>query len=289
MSEDTVSLYDLWNVLVRRRWLVIAVLLASLAVGVGYALLRPLSYDFYSGIDIGYVYRGEAVDAERYRSIESADAAQARLNDLIVPGVRRELAADAEAVPRVSVSVRAADNSLLLASAATPAHSDTVAKLHAAIARALADAHQPYLERELGLVLGQLESRAAALQQDIALEREELVSLQQRDYRAGAELLALSDAQRIADLRRSLTEKQGELAQLQATMQGVRQASRGTRASFLASQSEQAKGGSSGLIVLLSLVAGIMTGFMSAFFTEFAANARRYRQTIIAANASPIE
>lgn len=278
--EDEISLYDLWNVLVRRRLVIAAVLMLILAAGGTHAVLKPVTYEYRSGIEIAHVYRGEEASGDRYRHIESADAAQASLNDLVIPSIRRDLAGGEASPPRVRVQVRSASNSLLLLSTAEPAQAEEVARLHTAIAEGLAERHRPALERELALVLQQLQVQAEVLRAEVAADREQIEFIQEREHAEAGEagVVALIDAQRLADLRRNLTETQGQLARVESNITAVEQASRPTTVSFLASQSEEPVGTGRSLIIALSLVLGLMAGIFAAFLWEFIGNARQQRQ-----------
>ncbi len=274
-AADEVTLYDLWSALTRRRWLIAATAMLTLLAGIAYVVLVPAYYEYRSGIDIGYVYRGEEMPTERYRFVESAEAAQARLEDLIVPAVRRELQSGEAPLPRVRVEFREINNSLVLISFGTAEQAGEIASLHTAIADALADYHEPRYRQELTLVQRRLRVRVAVLQDELEAVQGQLQLTQERE-RDGTEgtLLALVDAQRVADLRREYASLQADAAAARAELEGVESASRATQLSFLASQAEQRVGTGRGTIVALSLVLGVLLGVFVAIAAEFASRAK---------------
>lgn len=278
--DDEISLYDLWDVLVRRRWIILAILALVTLAGGTYAWLTPHSYQYRSGIEIGHIYRGEQVSDDRYRPITAAQAAEARLNDLIVPTVRQTLSTPQTSAPRVSVQVRSADNAVLLTTLARDDQNHIVERLHTAIAEALREHHQPIYDRELGLILDQLSVQANVLEREIAIDRQQLNGTEAQED-TGSEnvgIIALVEGQRLADLRRSLAQKQSHLARLRSNMEAVTQASRTTQLSFLASRSEEPSGAGRSLTLALSIVLGLMGGVFTAFFWEFIHNARQRQE-----------
>ncbi|WP_181919289.1 Wzz/FepE/Etk N-terminal domain-containing protein [Alkalilimnicola ehrlichii] len=278
--DDEISLYDLFNVLVDRWWVIAAVFLATVLLGGAVAFSSTPSYEFRSGVDIGYIYRGEVATGDRYRLIESPDASRARLAEVVVPEVRRMLAATNEAIPRVNVEVRESDAGLVLISSAPASQVGLVEELHTQVVDALAERHQPLFERELALVVRQLEVRAAALDEELTSLREQAELLSERDHAAGAErgIVALIDAQRTSDLRRDIATVRSQLAPVKASIQGAETVSQSTQLSFLVSQSEQPVSGGKALVLALSIVLGLMGGVFAALFWEFVANARRARK-----------
>lgn len=282
--DDEISLYDLWNVLVRQRLLIAAVLVLTLVAAATYILLTPATYDFRSGIDIGYVYRGESAAEDRYRPVASAAAAQARLSDVVIPDVSRQRGASGEGPARdVDVELSEADNTLVITTSAPADAAQEVAALHTAIAAALAEHHQPYFQRERSLVIEQLQVQASVLEQELAADQQQLELLGNLDFSAVGQpgVVALVNAQRLSDLRRGMAEKRGALAHLKATIGSVQDASRGTRMSFIASQSKERNGAGASLVLALALVLGLMVGFFVAFIREFAVNAREQRESAL--------
>jgi len=277
--DDEISLYDLWDVLARRRMVILVMLVLTTAAGAAYAWMTPHVYEYRSGIEVGHIYRGEAVTGNRHRLIESPEATAARLHDVIIPAIRHEQSTPERRAPRVSVQVRSANDSLLLTSTARADQREAVEHLHAAIADALVQHQQPRYDREFNLVLRQVQVQAEALAEELAVEQVLAETLETRDQSLTSDsgIVALADAQRLADLRRSLSEKRSHLARIQTTMDGINEASIITHLSFLASRSEEPVGVGRSVILVLSIVLGAMSGVFMAFFWEFVSNARQRR------------
>lgn len=89
--DDEISLIDLWIILVRRRWVVAGVLLLCLVLALGWALLKPPTYQYESTIQVGQVFTAGGL-----RPIESVNSVLARIQEVYIPLARgRLLTADA--------------------------------------------------------------------------------------------------------------------------------------------------------------------------------------------------
>lgn len=276
---DGPSLYDLWNILVRWRLLIAAVAAAVVALVAAHVWLSVPRYEFRSGIELGYIYGGEAA-VERYRTVESPEAAQARLDDLVIPTARRAFAAaGGQPAPAVRVSLRAANGGLLLISSAEQGRQSDVARLHTQIANALAEHHRPRLQQESQLLLHELEVQREVLAAELAALEEQVEFLRNRNPEEAAEpgVVALIDAQRLNDLTARRGDRQRELAQVQGRLDSIREGSRGTQLSFVASQSERPLGAGASARLVAGLLVGLLAGVLAAFLLEFVRNARRRR------------
>ncbi|RFA37819.1 hypothetical protein CAL65_07710 [Alkalilimnicola ehrlichii] len=252
--------------------------LLTTATIAAYVLLRPPVYEYRSGMELAYIYRGEQSLNERFRLVESPEAARAVLNDLIIPAARREAFVAEGFAPEVGVEFLDAHDELALVSVA-PAHRRAeVERLHRYIADALVEQHQPKFERELALAVQPLSVMQTVLEQEFAADRNRFERLQ---YSADAEangLLALIDARRMAEVRRDLTAKQAELFRLRSMRESVEQASRSTSYTFLASRSEQAVGAHPAISLSLGFVIGLLAAVFGAYGREFVAYTLFYRR-----------
>ena len=66
-TEDEISLVDLWLVLVKRKNIFFSIILISLVLGLLYAFIKPLEYEFSASIEIGS--RVEGVTIEPIQSV----------------------------------------------------------------------------------------------------------------------------------------------------------------------------------------------------------------------------
>lgn len=149
-SGDEISLFDIWNVLVRRRWVVFAVFGLVVAVSLAFALTRPTTYRLSQPIEVGVVETanlpGEA--AQELGSVKFFDTpaeAVSELENVHVPAARDALDASDLQDTRMGAPVTASvvDNSRLIrVSAEVPASQIAgYKKLMAAAAERLVEAH----------------------------------------------------------------------------------------------------------------------------------------------------
>ena len=57
--DDEINLLDLWCVLVKRKVLLGVIMLLSVLLGLGYAMIQPQLFTFYTAIDIGSRVEGQ--------------------------------------------------------------------------------------------------------------------------------------------------------------------------------------------------------------------------------------
>src|SRR5690625_6407659 len=77
--DDEISLDDVWDVLARRRMVILVMLVLTTAAGAAYAWMTPHVYEYRSGIEVGHIYRGEGVTRNVHRGIECPVATGARV------------------------------------------------------------------------------------------------------------------------------------------------------------------------------------------------------------------
>ena len=269
--DDEISLYDLWDILVRRLPVIIGVGGIIVFAGLAYALSQPVTYEYRSGMELAHIYDGGSM-----RSLVSKDASIARLEDVIISQARDERFGDEEGGPRVEVVERGGDGSLVLKSATTQDQADTVADLHESIITALGEAEEPRFEQSLSARLLPHENKADMLEEEIGLLREQLsVFMERLGSDDGVNGLVI--AQQMGDLRREITHLRAELVDARSAIDGIADNSALTEPSYIASESESPTGTGRSLIVALSVVLGGMLGLFAAFFWEFVSNARARR------------
>ncbi len=82
--DDEISLYELWNILVRRRWLIGAVFVLALVGATFFAVTRTPTYMMDAVVEIGEM---PSLDGGSLQSIESPASFVSRLNEVIIPAV----------------------------------------------------------------------------------------------------------------------------------------------------------------------------------------------------------
>ena len=270
--DDEISLYDLWDVLVRRLPVLISVALLVTVTGFAYAMMQPVEYSYRSGLELPRVYHPES----GLQPVISRDAVIATLEDVIIPSQRRQLFGDSTAGARVAVVERGGDHSLVLETTSQPANADAITALHEAIIGALAERLSSRYERWLAVSADPFENRIAMYDEQVDVLRGQLNNLDARVNGADS-VTTLVVVQQLGDLRREMTELRRDRVDAQSTVAAIREASHGTEQLFVANESDSPVGTGRSLIVALSVVLGGMLGLFTAFFWEFVSNARARR------------
>ena len=272
-TDDEISLYDLWDVLVRRLPVLIGVGALVTLAGLAYALMQPSEYQYRSGLDLPRAYDPD----KGLNVVVSRQSAIAALEDVVIPEQRGRLFSDEERGPRVEVRERGAEHSLVLQSSSTPERAERVARLHEAVIESLSERIEGGdYERHLSALIRPYENRRTMLEEQIDVLASELASLNNRlDGADGVGSLVV--AQQSGDIRRELAELRSRRVDADSAIESIRANSHGTEQRFLASESETPSGPGRTLIMALTVVLAGMLGVFSAFFWEFISNARRSR------------
>lgn len=276
-ASDEIGLDELILALAARWWLF--VLFGAVAAGAAawYASARPVLFEYRTGIEIGYVYLGEQGDDERVRAVDPADMAYARLEDYIVPTVRRDWREAGRAVPSVAVEERGGGGGFLLISEAAEYAAAEVAELHRSIGQRLAETHEQLLQRQVALLQRPLSARADILERQLAAVDAQLATLHEDRLSAeggDAALVALVNAQRAADLGREHATLLGALAEVRAQAEAVEAGTFPTRLAFIGSRSDQPVNVATGVLVILAGVLGLLLAAFLTLIWELIARAR---------------
>nr|WP_301289185.1 Wzz/FepE/Etk N-terminal domain-containing protein [Natronocella acetinitrilica] len=267
-------MYELWDVLVRRWWVIVGLTVLAGGLGLAYAAVTPSAYEFRSTIDLARVYDGGGA----FKPVESASGVEARLSNHIVPDGRRALSDSLGEVPRVQVTA-AGDSRITLTSRTPASRAEDVASLHEAIADQLRDNQQPELQEMIDLRTAPLETSVEDLRTELEAIGDQMEALARGALsRESDETLArFVEMQELQALRRDAASLRRNLnkAQLEITM--LAESSRGTSLSAVATQSDEPVGAGRAIILLLSLLLGGMLGVFSAFFIEFVQRANQRR------------
>jgi uncharacterized protein involved in exopolysaccharide biosynthesis len=269
--EDEISLVDLWLALARRKWIILGVVILSVALGTWYASGRPVLYEYRSGIELARIY--DRQDSGLLVLLSSREGSVSLLEDLIIPTHREKTPDNEGAGPRINVLVRGDSHHIVLRSVAQPDERERVEKLHEAVAVDLSKNHSYLLERDMSLRIKPLKARIAMLQTQAAVLEKQLGQLSDRSH-DGNDVFSLIDAQQMSDLRRELAGVRLRLTDTVSDVEAIREASHGTRIRFLGIQSEDMVGPNRKLIIALSLAIGLILGVFAAFFGEFIAVAK---------------
>ncbi len=149
-AEDEISLVDIWLVLVRRRFILVATVLACILAGLLFALLRPPSYAFTTMIQIGRIVElPEQNESSAVRSratgdaLESTETVVAKLNEGYIPKVVAAYVdeADDRAAPKIEASSPKQSDLVLIKSEAAKKGAELHLNLHKKITETLLADH----------------------------------------------------------------------------------------------------------------------------------------------------
>lgn len=269
-ENDEISLIDLWLVLMKRKWMIIGITVLCLALGAGYALMKPVVYEYRTGIELAAVHGGP--ESKGLELLSPREGSAGLLENVIIPAQRENLFGEEGNGPRVVVETPGSDYSLMLKSTAIPQNADKVRDLHKAVAEALENEHAPSLEKRLDVTVKPFKNRAKMLKEKIDTLEDQLQRLSSRSSDVNS-ISRLVDAQQMGDIREALADARIELTDAESATEVIMEASQPTRISFVAAESEEPVGTGKALIGALSLVLGLMLGVFAAFFREFLAAA----------------
>ncbi|WP_027289877.1 Wzz/FepE/Etk N-terminal domain-containing protein [Rhodovibrio salinarum] len=117
MADDEISLFDVWNVLVRRRWIVLTVFALALVTSVIVVVMRPTTYRLSQTIEIGDVEVGPVSDLNNLLGrLQEEERVANELENLYIPAVQGELTESNELQTNLdpSISAQAVDNTRLV-------------------------------------------------------------------------------------------------------------------------------------------------------------------------------
>jgi len=280
--DDEISLYEIWDILVRRRLLIGATAIAFIIAAAAYSMLQTQTYAVDLMLSVGE-RPSTASDDVSTVLIEPPASLVSRLNEVIIPAVRsqqaeRVSAAD-EALPAVQAEVSDAAAGLVrLSATTTEARVPMAQALLTRIAEQVVDAHEQQLARQTDALRDQIMVLRAEVERLARLENQiqpDISAIGGSDSGAEASaafsllVSAMLDNSRQSErvnyeLRRWKLES--ALAELHPT-ELVREARLGGQ-----------QGQSMTLMIGLGAVLGLMLGVFGAFGREFLTNAAAHRQ-----------
>ena len=221
-ADDEISLFDIWNVLVRQKYLILGVFVTAVALSLVYATTKEPVYEYTSAIEIGRLPADENEDAES-RLIETPAETRSRLQNAIVPSARAQLAGevdeDSGGVPAAELSGEEESSIVLLTSSGSSQRVESVSQLHTRVLNRLEKAHQ----RDTQALRDDLERQRSSLEDELNLIRDERVLTARRGQRERA--IAAAEDQ-IESLQTARDERELELrSRIQSADRAIAKAS----------------------------------------------------------------
>ena len=272
-ADDEISLYDIWETLRRRRWLVLLGLAVTLVVAGGYAATQTPMHRVSALIEVGQVPGNDGALAP----LEAPGTVVTRLERILIPAAvegaggigAAESAGAAEAAESVEAAgaAGAAGASAASLSAEVIDSNGGLIELSALVPATAIDPTRALMESVITALTDQHATRFAAREQWV-------------QARIG-EIQARADAEAADSV--SGVEARQSLAAMQAN-QALAQPTRTVRAPAASASPEDSR---LPLTFALGAVLGLMLGVFAAFIAEFLANARAYREAAEAQARGP--
>lgn len=238
--DDEISLVDLAATFIRRRRIFYACLGLVTLLGVAYALMQPVKYEYVTLLESAEKAGGEF--------IEKPAATVAIIQNRWVPAAAASYQVESEELLPFKLQVSNPEDTGLIrvASEASVEHADVVKMIHSDLAQNVMERQQQILEAQRKSLKNQIASNEGVIQ-----------SLQASE---GGENTAAALAGSIA-----------KRAELESELEALQPAS----IIVTARQSSEQKGTSGLLIVALATLLGVMLGVLLVFLAEFAWHVRR--------------
>lgn len=267
--DNEISLFDLWLVIARRKWLVISIIILSFSLGLIYAAFKPVRYQYKTGIDLARLPERSNC-SEAFKLVLPKKYTIDSLENTIIPEERKVLFGKNTQNPKVQILDQKDTYSITLATTARQEEAEKAEKLHKAAAVVLIKEHDHILQKLLSVKINPLKARAVVLREQIAATNDQLKTLFKKfNSESENEIRTMFYAQQIGDLRRELAEARLLLVDAESSAQSLVEVSQGTTLSYLALRSKSPVGLGKSLIIVLSIVLGIMVGVFVAFLFEF--------------------
>ena len=266
-NADEIRLVDIWLVLVRRKFVIAALVLTSIAFGLVYALSTPRSYAYTTIVEIGTNGQNEL--------IEPLETARAKVVDgYIAQVLQAYFTNQPNNAARYEVKVEVPKNSqvLVLRSGGTLESESVYAALHGEIVSRLRFDHlrvQNALREDLKIRLETRERNLAELRQHAKLFEAQLKRLEDKRELPARELSYLTSL-RLADNQRVQSEMLLSIDNARMQLANVHE----TNAVVASMRSLDPVGPGRKTMVMLSGIVGLFLGIITALFVEFAAKTR---------------
>lgn len=280
--DDEISLYEIWDILVRRRLLIGATAIAFIIAAAAYSMLQTQTYAVDLMLSVGL--RPSTASDEAVVLIERPASLVSRLNEVIIPAVRsqqtEQVNAANESLPAVQAEVFDADAGLVrLSATTTEARVPMAQALLTRTAEQVVDAHEQQLARQTDALRDQIMVLRAEVERLARLENQiqpDISAIGGGD--SGAEASAAFSLLVSAMLDNSRQSERVNYDLRRWRLESALAESRSTELVREARLGGQQQGQSMTLMIALGAVLGLMLGVFGAFGREFLTNAAAHRQ-----------
>ncbi|WP_019558176.1 Wzz/FepE/Etk N-terminal domain-containing protein [Thioalkalivibrio sp. ALE12] len=185
--DDEISLVDLWKVLARRKWWILSVTVAVFFLGTAYGVFHTPSYSYQTTIQLGQDSQGNRID--------DPEVTVSFLNDVLIPGIWRDLLADADDVKLPEARARHTEGTeyVHLTTSAPLHRQESVEQLHSLTVRALRREHNLLIDDVRARLDDQRRTTELEHQAQLADLQNELEIIEERKVRATAQFELLEE------------------------------------------------------------------------------------------------
>jgi hypothetical protein len=296
--DDEISLYEVWNTLVKHRLVIVGVVAIALSLSTAYALYTQSQVQ--SQFEVDAIIEVGAMPGDQVATtphIESPQAVVTRLNQVIIPQVMEGIT---DPVSRPRAAVLNADSGLvrLVASGVANQVAGTEAAIDASIEQLLQQhrrklaTRQAQIDRRLAEAQAELDRVAQANARRTAAMDAARNAITEQSNNSGAQTLNRQLAATLSSIVGAIISRDGstDISDIRRSMVSLQTASESARSSQIARaidvNSVQPQTRSASTIIALGGVLGLMLGIFAAFGREFLANAAAQRQALDADSAA---
>lgn len=266
-NADEIRLVDLWIVLVRRKFVIAALVLVSIAFGLVYALSTPRSYAYTTIVEIGTNGQNELIEPLETARVKVADGYIAQV-------LQAHIKNNSNSAARYGVKAEVPKNSqvLVLSSRGTVENEPVYAALHGEVISRLRLDHlraQKVLREDLKIRLETRKRNLAELRQQAKLFETQLKRLEEKQELPARDLSYLMSL-RLVDNQRVQSEMLLLIDNARMQLANVHE----TSAVVSTMRSLDPVGLGKKTMVMLAGLIGLFLGIITALFVEFAAKTR---------------
>ena len=285
-ADDEISLFDLWEVLRRRRLTILVVFLLFAVGSLAYSLSKEPVHSVESFIELGQVPDTEG----EMTFLDGPETVVSRLGNVLIPEARENYLDEQARLPAIEASVVDQSGGLIQLSSEAPL---SRAEAMQDFMQRVADDLTAYYANQRRETLSQIDRRIADLDRRLQDMRPAVNASEPAlpDSTAGmsssnqdpeSSSIAIAEVLREVLASSLLQDRQADYWALDDRLAALESAR--ARATPTSIEREPTISGSpigtgARLIVTLGAVLGLMLGVFAAFIREFLANARRHRES----------
>lgn len=258
--DDEISLYELWEMLVARKWL--AIITAGLVFlgGAGYAWMLPTHYEYQTIISV----------AKAPSPVRPVDDAVFHFQQVVFPQNPWEGAVGA------SISKQGSER-LVVTSIAGQDAELKVKRVHQAAFEAIAEYFSDAYRQQLDARVSESERALAGLKMRLSLLAEERPQ-QVQIIEECQDAIGVFALQRISDIDRQSIELEQSIQETESWMaRFLEHEASDTQLEYLALRSGSPVSTNPNLVMAISAILGVMLGIFLVFMAQFFANAKKMR------------